>query len=432
VPSAVAATVFVTALGSSSVPELARIGRPLRWAALVALLAVAALAAGSRRDRLSGPRTPVVAAVGLVALALVSALWSVQPRLTAERGASLALLLAAAGVAAYAAAGSRPFAERLVLGAVAGAAAVALAGLPLLAVDYDAAVHTASVGVPARYQGIGESPNTVALLLALAVPLATWVAFARHRIAGVAALALFWGSLAASASRGGLVGALAGSLVVVFLQTRDVRERLLLVAAACVVFAAAVGAGQLSKPGTAVDAPAAAPSPHAANPPYLDVEHVFPMEDDLGRSLPGRPDVQGTRTLLGSSGRTDVWDYAIGQVLKRPVAGFGFGTEEKVFVDRFANFEGGRVENSYIGWLLQLGAAGLAAFAAVVAAAFAAGGRALRSGGFGVAAAGTAVAGLVVALVQSYVYSAGNVAALTFWLSLGLLAVAAVPGREAR
>lgn len=419
---------FVTALGSSSVADLTRVGRPLRWAALLALVVAAGAAAWARRDRLPGPRLPAAASVSLAALTLVSSLWSVQPRLTAERAVSLALVLAAAGFAAVAAAGTRAFAERLVHGVVAGAAAVALAGLPLLGLDHAAAVHAASVGVPARYQGIGESPNTVALLLAIAVPLATWIALARRRLIGVAALVLFWGSLAASASRGGLVGALAGSLVVVALETRTLRTAVAAGAVLCALFAAAVGAGQLSKPGAA---PRSSPAPatHSRPPRYVDVEQVYPLEDDLGRPLPGRGDNEGTRTLLGSSGRTEVWNYALGQVLQRPVAGYGFGTEEKVFVDRFANFEGGRVENSYIGWLLQLGAVGLGAFAAVIAAAVAAGRRGLR-GGFGAAAAGGLAGGLVVALVQSYVYSAGNVAALAFWLAAALVAVAAVPVRE--
>jgi O-antigen ligase len=428
VPPAVAATVFVTALGSSSVTGLTRVGQPLRWLALLALLALAIAACLDCPRRVRGLLRPALAAIGVVALALLSAAWSVEPRLTVERAISLALLVAAAGFAVYAAAGNARFAERLLHGIVAGSAVVGLLGLLLLAVDYDAAVHAASVGVPARYQGLGQSPNTVALLLALAVPIATWIALARHRVAGLAALALFWGSLAASASRGGLIGALAGSLVVAALQARSARSGLLLGAAVGAVFVVAVALGQLAEPGAAAPLPAA---PTSASPRYPDLDDVFPLTDDLGRSLPGSPDVQGHRTLFGSSGRTAVWRYALGQAWHRPIAGFGFGTEEKVFVDRFADFEGDRVESSYVGLLLQLGAAGLAAFLAVVAAVVAAGLRGLRKGS-GVAAAGALAAGLVVATVQSYVYSAGNIAALSFWLAAGLVGVAAVPAREAR
>lgn len=428
-PAAVAATVFATALGSSSVSELGRVGRPLRWLALAGLLLVAAAWVASRRERLRVPPGVVAAAAWFVALCAASALWSVRPQLTEERAISLAVVIAAAGLAAQAAAGLQRAAERLLYGVLAGAAAVALAGLPLLAVDHSAAVRPASVGVPARYQGLGESPNTVALLLALAVPLAVWVALERHRLAGLGLLALFAGSIAASASRGGIVGAAAGASVVVLLHARSVRAAVLLLAATAAVAAAAVGVGRLAQPGKA---PAATPAPAShPRPGYADVEAVFPLADDVGRSLPGRGDVQGARTLLGSSGRTAVWGYAMGQVLERPVAGYGFGTEEHVFVDRFANFEGGHVENSYIGLMLQLGVVGLASLVLLVGAAAAAGRRALRGRGFGAAAAGALAAGLVVALVQSYVYSAGNVATLTFWLAAALTAVAAVAPREA-
>jgi O-antigen ligase len=429
VPSAVAASVFVTALGSSSVADLARFGRPARWVALILLLGVAATAWVAHAGRLPRPRGPVGAGASLVVLAAGSALWSVQPRLTIERGLSFGLVLLGAGLAAYAAAGTARFAERLVYAVVAGAAAVCLGGLPLLLVDHSAAVHAASVGVPARYQGLGQSPNTVSLLLAVAVPLATWIAVGRHRLLGLATLLLFWATLAASASRGGLIGAAVGALVVVALQVRPGWVALSYGGAVCAVFAVAVAAGSLARPGTATSSTPAAPAP--THGPYVDVERVYPLEDDLGRSLPGAGDVEGGRTLLGSSGRTAVWDYALGQVLERPVAGYGFGTEEKVFADRFAGFEGARVENSYIGWLLQLGTVGLAAFAACVGAAVLAGRRALCRGGFGTAAAGGLAGGLVVALVQSYVYAAGNIAALSFWLSAGLVAVAAVPSREA-
>lgn len=428
--TAVAATVFATSLGSSSVPGLVRVGGTLRWIALLALLVVGAVAALARGERLRLPLAVGAGAVWLVALALVSSLWSVEPVLTAKRGISLGLVLGAAGLLAYAAAGRPLFAERLVEGIVAGAAAVALAGLPLLALDHGAAVHAASYGVPARYQGIGQSPNTVALLLALAVPLAAWIAIARHRLLGIAALVLFAGTLAASASRGGLVGALVGSLIVVALTSWSARVRVGLAALACVVFAGAVAAGRLSHSLPAPSGGPSAPAAAAPQPRYADVDRSFPLGDDVGRPLPGQGDNEGTRTLLGSSGRTAVWDYALGQVLQRPVSGFGFGTEDRVFFDRFANFQGDRVENSYIGLLLQLGAVGLASFVTLIAGAVLAGRRALRGRGFGVAAVGALAGGLVVALVQSYVYSAGDIAALTFWVAAALCAVAAVPAWE--
>ena len=87
---------------------------------------------------------------------------------------------------------------------------------------------------------------------------------------------------------------------------------------------------------------------------------VLRLEDELGHPPLGgyRPPVE--RTLLGSSGRAQAWVGGVQQAARRPILGYGFGTEDRVFVDRFYAFEGDFVENSYIGTFLQLGAAGVA------------------------------------------------------------------------
>src|SRR5205814_1028627 len=135
---------------------------------LGALLAVAGLA-HLRRRALPRLNPAAWAAAALVVLALASAAWSVEPRLSVERAVSLGLLfLACMLVGALA----RP--ERLLVGVLCGASAVAIAGLLVLAVAHDRAVQPVSYATPARYQGFGQDPNTVALLLAVATPIAVW------------------------------------------------------------------------------------------------------------------------------------------------------------------------------------------------------------------------------------------------------------------
>ena len=128
------------------------------------------------------------------------------------------------------------------------------------------------------------------------------------------------------------------------------------------------------------------------------------------------------RTLLGSSGRVQAWRGAIDQGNERPLLGYGFGTEARVFYDRYQTFEAGLTENSYIGLYLQLGLIGVAGFIALVVAAIRAGlgipvgsHRSLVSALHGVIAGG-----LVLMCVQSYVYSPGNLANVPVWLSGGL------------
>jgi O-antigen ligase len=157
----------------------------------------------------------------------------------------------------------------------------------------------------------------------------------------------------------------------------------------------------------------------------VDVERAYPLEDDIGRPLPGGGEPEIERSLFGASGRTEAWRGAIGRAAERPLLGFGFGTEARAFVDRYYAFVGGRPENSYIGIAIQLGSVGLAALLALLAV-LVVGGRGSPAG-LGSACAGVVAAGLAVAVVQSYLYAAGNIAAATFWIAAFLLPALGAP-----
>jgi O-antigen ligase len=86
-----------------------------------------------------------------------------------------------------------------------------------------------------------------------------------------------------------------------------------------------------------------------------------------------------------------------------------------------------RVENAYLGTLLELGLVGLALLLALVVSILAPVPRALRLVGDRavlVAATGGVVAGLVLAAVQSFLYAVGGTGALAFWLVAALLVAA--------
>ena len=126
------------------------------------------------------------------------------------------------------------------------------------------------------------------------------------------------------------------------------------------------------------------------------------------------------RNVTTGSGRLTAWKGALKQAERRPLLGYGFGTEERVFIDRFYVFKGSRPENSYLGWLLQLGAAGLVLFLGLGVALVGVLWRARRAEGSRrdvlLAGASVVLAGYIVALVQSYVYSVGNVATASVWI----------------
>lgn len=418
-----ALTVFAFAAGSSSVSGVTRIGHDARWA-LLGLLFVAAAARAATAGRLVLGTAPVAAASALVALALVSSAWSVSPRLSLERGISLGLLFATAILIA---AGEREPA-RLLAGVVVGAAAVALAGFVVLAVDHSAAVQAASIESPARYRGFGQDANTTALLFGIAIGPA--LALARSRPASLAAVALFAGSIVASGSRGGLFAAGAGALVVV---ATAVRAWPRLLAGAAVVAAAVVGGLALQNipkahaaSGSTTQRVMPGPAPATG---YLNAEAVYPLSADVGAPLPGGGQPAVTRGYFGGSGRMSAWTGAVHQILQRPLLGFGFGTEAKVFVDRYYYFVGGSPEDSYLGISLQLGVVGLILLLALFLT-VALGYRRTPRSDVVAGCAGAVAAGLVLAVVQSYVYSVGDIGTTTFWICAFLLPAIAAEARR--
>jgi O-antigen ligase len=350
----------------------------------------------------------------------VSSAWSARTGWT-ERRSGAFVLLAVAGTALAAATAARPEAVGRILEALLAAAAiVALLGLYMLWVSHAQAVQSASVQYPARYRGIGQNPNTVPLLLALAVPLALWLwTEARSRLRkalAAAALLLFDGSIVASGSRGALIAALAGAVAWVATLPRSWRLRLALLAASAAVFAADVAITQIPKPLSATPSQATS-APHRV---VRNAEFVLPLADELGRPGKGAPPIR--RTLFGTSGRARAWDGALHRIARRPVAGYGFGTEQFAFVDRYYGFDSSLPENSYLGVTLQLGVVGLAALLVFLGVLGAVAVRALRTlRGRALAAAracaSVAVAGLVLGVTQSYLATPGNLAASTFWIA---------------
>jgi len=434
---AVPATVVAVALGSNWSPSVRQVAQPL-WKLLLALLCALAVAyalanAGPRRlwERARSPAYALAAA--LVALAAASTLWSADPRLTVERAASFTLVLLAAAALGLAAAGDRPRVERLLVAVAAGPVAVAVLGALVLAGAHHDALQAATKTIPSRYRGIGQNPNTVAMLFAATLPLLMWLSVewrGGRRLAAVAAILLLTGSIVGSGSRGALVTGAAGCLLVAVATAMSARGRVLAGAAVVAALAVAVGLGQIPQPNPqAADvSPIACPlCTHRPN----DADATLRLEDEFG--APNGADPGSKRTLFASTGRGQAWEGAVDQGQERPVAGYGFGTEDHVFVDRYYSFFGGAPENSYIGVFLQLGLAGLLlvlALAAALVAGCAAAIRRLDGAGRRAAAACTAVvcAGLVLAVVQSYISAAGNNATLTVWLCAFLgLALAARP-----
>ena len=425
----VAGAVVCFALGASNLyPLNIPIGREVRWPVLAVLTALA-LPYAFARGRGRPPFAAFALAGALVSVAALSTAWSPDPGLTVERALSFAVLFVVAAALGYGTRGDARPVGQILLALLAGVTLIALGGLVELAFRSDLAAVPATKGTPVRYNGLGGNPHTMAMLLAVALPLAVWAAVeARSRagrlLAGAAGL-LFFGSIVASGSRGALISGVLGCLVTGALLAPRARR--------VAVVAASAGAAVLGLLLMAVPQPAERDPVISVKiiPPDQvpfsdrDAETVMPLRDEISFPPPGQP--QRQRSLFDSSGRFDAWRGVLDQAAERPFAGYGFGTEERVFVDRYFFHYSTRIENSYLSVLLQLGVVGLALVVAVLVALVLPAWRARARLGVPVrrvaaAAAGTVAVGIGLAVTQSFLTSVGSPATAPFWIGAFLLA----------
>lgn len=447
-PVALGVAIIAFAAGSSPIPSVTSAARTARWVLLFAL-AVTALGGVALRRSAALAAVPwryLGAAAFFTALAIVSAGWSVDPRLSVERGASFAVMLIAAVALAVLAAGDRVAFARVAAAVLVAAVAVGLVGVLLALAGSDYALQRATALSPWRYQGFGMNPNTDPMLYALAIPIAAWLAITRRslpiRSAASAGGIFLTVLIILSESRGALLASFGGTLFVCTALLETWRRRAVAALALSAVFAGGnVIRVQSSPPLPTNPVPVTKPQgghrPKPGSNPYVPGvidphSHAFPHlrgpvnvrpEDEIGHPAFGQA------ASVAGSGRLAAWRGTLAwQVRDRPILGYGFGTESQVFVDRWYYFEGALPEDSYLGLLLELGVVGLLAFLAVVAVPVVFGLRAFarrrRTEDLVVVGLGVVVAGLLLMLAQSFVYSVGNVATLSFWCILSLLAVA--------
>jgi len=405
------------------------VGRAVRWAVLGQLAVFALAYAVTSRDALPRPGKVAAAVGGFLALTFLSVGWSPDPALTLGRATSFAAVVAVGAAVAIGARrgsdGARPF----LLALLVGTGFLAVVGVLHLIFEYNDAVVPATRGQGARFTGLGGNPDTLAMLYAIVLPISAWAILeARARWEKLAAIATFLvldGSLAGSSSRGAIVAAFAGLTAFALLVRVRRRTRVALVVASIALFGANAFAGTLP--------------PRAEKDPVLygafgqtpplganDVTYSLPLADEIG--FPGRGGAFRNRALFDAGGRWPAWDGALHQAADRPLVGYGFGLEERVFVDRYYPFISDRPENSYIGILLQVGAIGFVVLLVAIALIAVKGVRVLRAvRGPEHAVTATCLAvlagGLVLALAQSYLTSVGSPPTVPLWICVLLLAV---------
>jgi hypothetical protein len=476
-PGVLAALVVAFACGSSSIRAVKTQGLHVRWGVLAVALVVAAASAWSvwqaaRRRPGSGLIRFGILTGSFLAMAMLSTAWSVAPKLTFERTVSLGLLFSVAGLVAYATEDDLRARSRALGGLAVGAVGVGLLGVLMLAFDHADAVQSATEVTPWRFRGFTENPNTISVLAAVALPVIGWRALAspriRDRLLWLAGGVLLLGSTSAAQSRGGLIAGIAGLAVVCLSQVRPMRKLAVALVALAAILVGGIQLRFASDPGQAPFVSAVAPAPVVVRPGKghgtgshvpkdgqgggaagTSAPHVLPPVKPHSRVVPlptptyelpgedgeiGNPLLSRSAVSLLGSGRVAEWKGVLKQAEQRPLLGYGFGTEARVFVDRWYYFQGGTAENSYLGLLLQLGVLGAVLFCGLGLVLAAAAVKTLRRRPVGARGEVAAELGVLVAagalmMVQSYLYSVGNVASATAWIAMFMLG-SSVLGRE--
>lgn len=430
-PAVVAACVLAAAAGSSMQQDIVVPGRPARSLFIGLLLAFALVRAALCIPAWRVPSKTAFVLIAFCGLALTSYAWSVHPHGTLVRAVGVAAVIAAIG-ALVGCVPSRPvLADRLLDGVLAAAAVVAFAGFVYWLISPERAAIPATAEYGSRYQGIEENPNTAAILLAIALPLALSRALRTRNAAARAGFVVvslgFAASIVASGSRTGLVAAFVGLLTVTVLA--PIRPRARFAVALLIVGALAVSAWATTIPKALPAASSSAPTV-AASSRSRDAETVLPLSQEIGNPWWTHRSGDAKRSLFGTSVRARAWEGTFRRALERPLLGYGFGAEQWAFVNRYYAYDSKNPENGYLGLFLQLGVLGPLVFLLAAALCVVPGVRAARRGQpgdwFALAAVGAAAAALTAGLGHSYFHGPGNIAFVALWVSLLLAGITRV------
>lgn len=418
-PIALAIVLLGLLLASASVGEVKEVFLTARWGALVVLPLALFWPLPRRLEELSFE----LGAVAVTAVLALSAVWSIDPKLTLMRAASFGLLLL--GVARLVR--SKAWSPRGVVDVIAAlSVTVGLASVVLWSVRPDIAVYVGEL------RGVLENQNGLGLFLGLTYPFVLAALDRRigKRVWFVAPTVLCAFLIGLTESRTGLLALVTG-LVVYEVATRSARRLVLQVLVGLSLFLAvnlsisSLDGGQLAAPPAAPPtAPPTAPS-HGAGP------GAEPVPSGPPRS-PERPDILGRgatpgqgrlAALLGA--RNEAWSATADLILDRPLFGYGFGTGDQVFArypDRaeFLYFQGANPNNGFLQAGLELGLPlGLVILIPLLYAAVTGAVRTRKQRFTAERAAFLAclIGGLVAAVFESLLTAAGAPWAMLIWLS---------------
>jgi len=357
-------------LANCGVFGIAYLFMTLRWVFLIAMAIVAFWnwMSGKVKERL---RLIDLWALGFIGLAFYSQTYSIMPHLTIERASTLVLFYLAVfwGVSHYIE--DEKKVTTMIYQFLYSAFPLFLIGL--------------GMGAYKPFTGIFKSPNTVGVIISLLMPLAFWSYLCDQKKKGLYCIILFAISLFISKSRGGILATAIACGYFLFSYYRAHRATILtwiVMFVGCALLYAELFGSSFFK-------------------------EYFKWE-----------------TLSVGGGRLEAWPEVIRLIKLRPWLGFGFGTEDHLFLHFdivFMNHAGAYAHNSYLGLASQLGLAGVLLFFVPLFFIFFRRAYQLpkmppdKSFALLLALNASILGGLINAFFESWLYTVGSAFALPFW-----------------
>ena len=359
----------------------------VRWV-LLALLCLMTLIRPRNMLQLRRPITADGVFAFFICLAATSALYSDAQSLTLQRTISAGLLYISIFWTLWFYA-DVVGGERLVLLLLRAATLIFGAGLINIFVSPDS-------WLDGRYRGLLANPNAVGMLGILFLPLAVARYLKTRRASSFWQIVLIALSIVLSGSRNGVLTASLATTYLLF-RSRSWRAGFTIGVLGSLIYALMTYA----------------PSGEMLQQPEL--QRLIPSD----------------KALTGG-GRVEAWEVAIPIIQKKLLFGHGFGTEDLIYKGmRFRIHRGGYIHNSYLGLTYQLGVIGaLLLFGPLL---WLLGARLFRAQVPSWEAwsyESVLVGGLIASFFESWIYSAGNAFAFSFWTCVMLLARVSYRGSD--
>jgi len=241
-----------------------------------------------------------------------------------------------------------------------------------------------------RFTGYFLNPNTIGILTTVLLPLILWKAIERKNRWARTFLFFVLLSLVLSGSRSGLLGSFVGGNFYIFMTRKKYRVPAAFLGLIFIILMFAVGEKMIDRMSS-----------------YLRTEAVVEITE--------RKDLDEV-----TAGRFEKWAAMISLIKKRPLLGYGFGTEDILFHHfGITVSRGSYAYNIFLGLTVQLGILGFILFFSPIFY--------LLFKPINIqdsliyALKGMLLGGLVVGFFETWIYSVGSAFAFPFWIGVVLL-----------